>query len=139
MRFMMLVKASKLSESGALPEEKALAAMARYNEELVKAGVMLDGNGLKASSQGARVRYADGKVTITDGPFSETKELVAGYWILDVKSRDEALAWARRIPFADAAVDGAFEVELRPMFELSDFEQGPAIEHHRRLQQEIKR
>ena len=138
MRFIMIVKANHLSEAGQLPDERSLAAMARYNEQLVKAGVMLDGAGLQSSARGARVAYRDGKVTVTDGPFSETKELIAGYWLIQVKSRDEAIEWARRIPFADAAVDGEFHVELRQMFELADVGSGEAVEHHRRIEEAIK-
>src|SRR5580658_1816261 len=122
MRFMMIVKANKLSEAGALPSEAALAAMGKYNEELQKAGVLLDLSGLKPTSKGARVKYAGGKVTVVDGPFSEAKELVAGYWIIQVKSKEEAIEWAKRVPFEDG------EVEVRPFFEPEDFLQGPAIE-----------
>jgi hypothetical protein len=127
MRFMMIVKASKESEAGAMPEEKVLADMAKYNEELVKAGVLLDASGLKPSSQGARVKYSGSKRTVVDGPFTEAKELIAGFWIIQVKSKDEAIEWAKRVPFEDG------EVELRPFFELEDFTPGPAIEHHRRV------
>jgi len=132
MRFMMIVKASKESEAGAMPEEKILADMAKYNEELVKAGVMLDGSGLKPSSNGARIRYSGSKRTVIDGPFAEAKELIAGYWIIQVKSKEEAIEWAKRVPFDDG------EVELRPFFELEDFAPGPAIEHHRRIGEELK-
>ena len=127
MRFMMIVKASKESEAGAMPEEKVLADMAKYNEELVKAGVLLDASGLKPSSKGARIKYAGAKRTVVDGPFTEAKELIAGFWIIQVKSKDEAIEWAKRVPFDDG------EVELRPFFELEDFTPGPAIEHHRRV------
>ena len=133
MRFMMIVKASKESEAGVMPSEKTLADMAKYNEELVKAGVMLDGTGLKPSSQGARIKYSGAKRTVIDGPFSETKELVAGFWIIQVKSKEEAIEWAKRVPFEDG------EVELRPFFELEDFAPGPAIEHHRRVGQELEK
>src|SRR4051812_18857195 len=115
MRFIVMVKASKESEAGTLPSEKELAAMGKFNEELVKAGVMLAGEGLQPSSKGARVRFAKGKATVTDGPFAETKELVACFWLWQVKSKDEALAWLKRAPFADA------EVELRQVFESADF------------------
>ena len=131
MRFMMIVKASPESEAGVLPEEKALADMAKYNEEMVKAGVLLDGSGLQASSKGARVKYSGTKRTVVDGPFAEAKELVAGYWLIQVKSKDEAIAWAKRVPFEDG------EVEIRQLFELEDFTPGPAIEHHRKIEQEI--
>ena len=133
MRFMMIVKASKESEAGAMPEEKDLADMAKYNEELVKAGVMLDGAGLKPSSKGARVRYSGSKRTVIDGPFAETKELVAGYWIIQVKSKEEAIEWAKRVPFEDG------EVELRPFFELEDFAPGPAIDHHKEVGKELQK
>ena len=133
MRFMMIVKASKESEAGAMPEEKVLADMAKYNEELVKAGVMLDGAGLKPSSQGARIRYSGAKRTVVDGPFAESKELIAGYWIIQVKSKQEALEWAKRVPFEDG------EVEVRPFFELEDFAPGPAIEHHREIHKQLEK
>ena len=133
MRFMMIVKASKESEAGAMPEEKALADMAKYNEELVKAGVMLDGSGLKPSSKGARIKYSGSKRTVIDGPFAETKELVAGFWVIQVKSKEEAIEWAKRVPFEDG------EVELRPFFELEDFAPGPAIEHHREIGRQLQK
>jgi hypothetical protein len=116
MRFMVIVKASEESEAGVLPDEKILAEMGRYNEELVKAGVMLAAEGLHASSKGARVRFAGGKRTVTDGPFSETKELIAGFWLWQVKSKEEAVEWLKRAPF-----DGGTEVELRQVFEVEDF------------------
>jgi len=116
MRFVILVKADKQSEAGILPDEKLLAAMGKYNEELVNAGVMLAGEGLHASSKGARVRFSGGKTTVIDGPFAETKELVAGFWIWEVKSRDEAIQWLKRAPF-----DGGAEVEIRQVFEAEDF------------------
>ena len=116
MKFMMIVKASKESEAGVMPSEEMLATMGKYNEELVKAGVMLDGAGLQPSSKGARIKFSGGKRTIIDGPFAETKELIAGFWIIEVKSKAEALQWAKRIPFSDGQ-----EVELRQFFEVSDF------------------
>jgi hypothetical protein len=112
---MVLVKANKDSEAGVLPSEKELAAMGKFNEELVKAGVMLAGEGLHASSKGARVRFSGGKKTVIDGPFAETKELVAGYWLWQVKSKEEAIEWLKRAPFEDA------EVEIRQVFEAEDF------------------
>ena len=133
MRFMMIVKASRESEAGAMPEEKNLANMARYNEELVKAGVMLDGAGLKPSSDGARVRYSGDKRTVIDGPFAESKELIAGFWVIQVKSKEEAVEWAKRVPFEDG------EVELRPFFELDDFPPSDAVEHHRRLGEQLEK
>jgi hypothetical protein len=96
MRFMMIVKASKDSEAGVMPSQELLSAMGKYNEELMKAGVLLDGAGLQASSKGARVKFSGGKRTVIDGPFTETKELIAGYWIIQVKSREEAIEWAKR-------------------------------------------
>src|SRR5262249_37894756 len=99
MRFMMIVKASKESEAGLQPSEKLLAAMGKYNEELMKAGVLLDLSGLQPSRKGVRVRFSGGKRTVVDGPFAETKELIAGYWIIQVKSREEAIEWAKRVPF----------------------------------------
>jgi hypothetical protein len=132
MRFMILVKASKESEAGVLPDEKLLAEMAKYNEELVKAGVMLAGDGLQASSKGARVRFEGKKRTVIDGPFAEAKELVAGYWIWQCKSKQEAIDWLKRAPFDDGA-----EVEIRQISELADFGESPAIEHHRKLQQKM--
>ncbi len=116
MRFIVLVKANKDSEAGAMPSEAELAEMGKYNEELVKAGVMLAGEGLHASSKGARVRFSGKKRTVIDGPFSETKELVAGFWIWQVKSKEEAIEWLKRAPF-----DGGAEVEIRQIFEAEDF------------------
>ena len=133
MRFMMIVKASKESEAGQMPSEQMLAAMAKYNEALVKAGVLLDLSGLKPSSAGARVRYSGSNRTVIDGPFAETKELVAGFWIIQVKSKEEAIEWAKRVPFENGE-----EVELRPFFELEDFAPGPAIEHHRDVGRQLE-
>jgi hypothetical protein len=115
MRFIVLVKASKESEDGNLPTEEQLRDMGKFNDELVKAGVMLAGEGLQASSKGARISYAGGKRTVRDGPFTETKELVAGFWIWQVKNKAEAIEWAKRIPFQDG------EVEIRQVFEEEDF------------------
>jgi hypothetical protein len=119
MRFMMLVKASPESESGVMPDSPdVFEEMGKYNEELVKAGVLLAGDGLQPSSKGARVRFeADGKTTVIDGPFAETKELIAGFWIIQVQSREEALEWASRAPFPEGE-----ELEVRQVFEASDFE-----------------
>jgi len=115
MRFMVLVKADKNSEAGVLPNQKMLAEMGKFNEELVKAGVMLAGEGLQASLKGARVRFSGGKPTVIDGPFAETKELVAGFWIWKVNSKKEAIEWLKRAPFDNT------EVELRQIFEAEDF------------------
>ena len=116
MRFMVIVKASADSEAGKLPTEKMLAEMGKFNEELAKAGVMLAGEGLQASSRGARVKFANGTATVIDGPFAETKELVAGFWIWQVKSKAEAIEWAKRAPFEDGDV-----LEIRQIFEAEDF------------------
>ncbi|MGH9197949.1 MAG: YciI family protein [Acidimicrobiia bacterium] len=115
MRFMILVKADENSEAGVLPDEKTLTEMGKYNEELVKAGVMLAGEGLHPTSKGARVRFSGGKRTVIDGPFTEAKELVAGFWLWQVKSKEEAIEWLKRAPF-----DGT-EVEIRQVFEAEDF------------------
>ncbi|MEU5048417.1 YciI family protein [Streptomyces sp. NPDC021096] len=112
---MMIVKASEDSEAGVMPTKELIAEMGQYNEQLVKAGAMLAGDGLHPSSKGARVSYSGSRRTVTDGPFAETKELIAGFWIIQVKDRDEALEWARRVPFEDG------EVEVRQIFEPSDF------------------
>ena len=113
MRFLVMVKANKDSEAGSLPTQEMLAEMGKFNDELVKAGVMLAGEGLQASSKGARITYASNKRTVRDGPFAETKELVAGFWIWQVKNKAEALEWAKRIPFQEG------EVEIRQFFELA--------------------
>jgi hypothetical protein len=131
MRFMIMVKADKNSEAGVMPGEELLAAMAKYNEELIKAGVMLAGEGLQPSSKGARVRFEGDKRTVVDGPFSETKELVAGVWIFQCASREEAIEWVKRCPNPMMSTS---EIEIRQVFELTDFAQGEAVEHHRRLQ-----
>jgi hypothetical protein len=118
MRFMILVKADKNSEAGILPSEKLLTDMGKYNEELVKAGVMLAGEGLHPSSKGARVRFSGNKRTVIDGPFAETKELLAGFWLIQVKSKAEAIEWVKRIPFSG---DSEAEIEIRQVFESEDF------------------
>lgn len=125
MRFMMMVKANNNSEAGAMPDEKLIAAMTRYNEELAKAGVLLDLAGLQPSSKGARIKFSGGKRTVIEGPFAETKELIAGYWLIQVKTREEAIEWARRAPAPHGeAAEG--EIELRQLFELEDF--GPSAD-----------
>ena len=131
MRFMMLVKADKNSEAGVMPDEKILAEMGKYNEQLIKAGVMLAGEGLQASSKGARIRFSGGKPTVTDGPFAETKELVAGYWMIQVTSKQEAVDWAKKVPFQDG------EIEVRQVFELEDFGQSDAVEVHRQNKDQL--
>src|ERR1700753_724768 len=120
MRYMMIVKASKESEAGMMPSEELIAAMGRYNEQLAKAGVLLDAAGLQGSSKGFRVKFtADGKKTVVDGPFTESKELVAGYWIIQVKSPEEALEWAKRAPSPHPGEE--CEIELRRFFKMEDF------------------
>jgi len=116
MRVMVFVKANKESEAGQMPSEKILAEMGKYNEQLVNAGIMLAGEGLHPSSKGKRVRFSGSNRTVIDGPFAETKELIAGYWLWKVKSMDEAVDWLKRAPF-----DGGTEIELRPVFEAEDF------------------
>jgi hypothetical protein len=118
MRVMVMIKANKDSEAGVMPDQTLLTEMGNFNEELVKAGIMLDGEGLHPSSKGKRVRFSAGKTSVIDGPFAETKELIAGFWMWRVKSMDEALAWARRIP---NPLNVESEVELRPVFESDDF------------------
>ena len=126
MRFMMLLKADKTTEAGVLPTAKDLEVMGKYNEELVKAGVLLDGAGLHPSSNGARVTFENGRPQVTDGPFAETKELIAGYWMIQVKSKEEAIEWAKRVPFDCLPGNGrAPEIELRQMFEITDFPDVP--------------
>ena len=120
MRFMIIVKADKNSEAGVLPTEQLLTAMGKYNEDLAKAGVMLAGEGLQASSKGARVKFSGEKRTVIDGPFAETKELIAGFWLFQVKSKEEAIEWVKRCP-----LQGEAEIEIRQVFEASDF--GPAL------------
>jgi hypothetical protein len=118
MRFMIMVKANEQSEAGELPSEQILTEMGKYNEELVKAGVMLAGEGLQASSKGARVRFTGSKRAVIDGPFAETKELIAGFWLIQVKSKEEAIEWVKRIPNPDGE---DFEIEIRQVFEADDF------------------
>ena len=132
MRFMVIVKASKESEAGILPDEKILTAMGQYNEELLKAGVLLQGEGLQASSKGARVKFSGKERVVTDGPFPETKELIAGFWLWKVNSKQEAIEWLKRAPF-----DGGTEVEIRQVFEAEDF--GPALTPEVRAQEERMR
>jgi hypothetical protein len=127
---MVLVKATKDSEAALMPEKKMLEDMMKFNEELVKAGVMLAGDGLQPSSKGARVRFVKGKTSVIDGPFAETKELVAGYWLWQVKSREEAIEWARRCP---QPMPGDCEIEVRPLYELEDF--GEAVTPEVRAQE----
>lgn len=132
MRFMMLVKASKESEAGVMPTEQELLEMGKFNQEMADAGVMLAGEGLHPSSRGARVRFSTGAPTVIDGPFPETKELLAGFWIIQAASWDEALDWARRVPFKDG------ELEVRQIFELEDFGEA-ATPEVRETQERLRR
>jgi|SRR6185312_16460883 hypothetical protein len=116
MRFMMIVKASPDSEAGIMPSSELIAAMGRYNEQLIEAGILLAAEGLQASRHGARVKLEEGRLKVTDGPFAETRELIAGFWLIDVKSKEDALEWVKRIPFEEGQ-----EIELRKVFEASDF------------------
>jgi hypothetical protein len=130
---MVIVKANKDSEAGVLPDEKILAQMGKFNEELVKAGVMLAGEGLQPSSKGARVRFSKGKKTVIDGPFAETKELVAGFWLWQVKSREEAIEWLKRAPFEDT------EIEIRQVFETADFAPSDPTGELRKAEDELRK
>jgi len=127
MRFMMIVKASKESEAGVMPTNELISKMTKFNEQMVNAGVMLDGAGLQPTSKAVRVQFNGTQRTVVDGPFAETKELIAGYWIIKVKSRDEAIEWAKRSPFQEG------HLELRPYFEMEDFEPSEAIEEAKAL------
>jgi hypothetical protein len=136
MRFMILVKADKKSEAGVLPDEKLLTEMTKFNEQLVKAGVMLEGEGLHPTSKGARVRFSGSQRTVIDGPFGEAKDLIAGFWLWQVKSKQEAIEWLKRAPFDEA------EVEIRQVFEAEDF--GPALtpelrEKEKRLSEQMEK
>jgi hypothetical protein len=135
MRFMVIVKATKSSEAGVLPDEKLLTEMGKYNEELVKAGIMLDGAGLQASSKGARVKFSGNKRTVIDGPFTETKELIAGYWLWQVNSLEEAIEWVKRCPNPH---NEDSEIEIRQIFELEDLGSTEGVEIHRKLDEKLK-
>src|SRR5262249_9177587 len=127
MKFMVIVKADKRSEAGVLPTAKELETMGAFNEQLIKAGILVDAGGLQAPSTGARVRFRRGTAQVTDGPFAETKEIIAGYWVLDVKSRAEAIEWAKRAPFNQMLPEGGEQVlEIRQFFDVSDFPDAPA-------------
>jgi hypothetical protein len=136
MRFMVIVKATRDTEAGVMPTEEELAAMGRFNEELVKAGVMLAGEGLHPSSKGARIHFEGDKRTVEDGPFTESKELIAGFWLIQVKSKEEAIQWMKRCP--NPSGEGDTHIEIRQVFELSDFTPGEAVEQHRRLRETIE-
>ena len=138
MRFMMIVKATKDSEKGVMPTEKLINEMQKYHEELQKAGVLLDASGLKPSKTGWRVKYAGAKRTVVDGPFAEAKELIAGYTLIQVKSREEAMEWARRFP--NPSIDGGeAEIEVRQLFELEDFGESEGIARFREMEKERAR
>ena len=134
MRFMVMVKATKESEAGMMPSQELLAAMGKYNEELVKAGILLAAEGLKPSSQGARVRFSGSRRTVIDGPFAETKELVAGFWLIQVKSMDEAIEWVKRCP---NPMETDSDIEIRQVFEAEDF--GPEFTPELQAQEERMR
>lgn len=133
MRVMVIVKANKDSEAGMLPSPELLAKMGKYNEELHKAGIMLAGEGLRSSAKGKRVKFGDGKRTVTDGPFAETKELIGGFWLWKVKSMDEAVDWLKRAPF-----DGGAEVEIRQVQELEDFGPSEAVDRELELRKKLE-
>jgi len=136
MRFMMIVKANKDSEAGQMPSEELLSAMGKYNEELMKAGALVDLSGLHPSSKGARIKFSGGRRTVIDGPFAETKDLIGGYWIIQVKSKEEAIEWAKRAPAAHGEnADG--EIELRQVFEMDDFGPSKAVDSARELGKEL--
>jgi hypothetical protein len=132
MRFMLLVKATKDTEAGVLPSEELLTEMGKYNEELAKAGVLLAGEGLQPSSKGARVKFSGDKRTVTDGPFTESKELIAGFWLIEAKSKEEAIEWVKRCP--NPMPDGEAEIEIRQVYEAEDF--GPEFTPELREQEE---
>jgi hypothetical protein len=138
MKFMIIVKANKDSEAGKMPSEELLSAMGKYNEELMKAGVLLDLAGLQPSSKGARIRFSGGKREVIDGPFTETKELIAGYWIIQVKSREEAVEWAKRVP-APHGEGQEGEIEIRQFFELDDFAPSEAVNRARKLGKQLEK
>ena len=136
MRFMIMVKATADSEAGKMPDEALMASMATYHEAMQKAGVLLDASGLQPSAKGWRVRYAGGKRTVTEGPFAETKELIAGYTVIQVKSREEAMEWAKRVP-APHGRDQEGEIEIRQLFEVDDFPPSEAVERVRELESQL--
>lgn len=136
MRFMMIVKASKNSEAGNMPSEELLGAMGKYNEELMKAGVLLELSGLHPSSKGARIKFSGGKRMVIDGPFAETKELIGGFWMIQVKSKQEAIEWAKRAP-APHGEGQEGEIEIRQVFELEDFAPSEAVDRARELGKDL--
>jgi hypothetical protein len=136
MQFMMLVKSNQRAEAGDMPDQELIAAMGRYNEQLAKAGVLIDLAGLQPSAKGARVRFSGRKRTLVNGPFAETKELIAGYWLIQVKSKEEAIEWAMRAP-APHGEGAEGEIEIRQLFELEDFGPSEAIDAARQLEQQL--
>ncbi|HTS29245.1 MAG TPA: YciI family protein [Bryobacteraceae bacterium] len=136
MRFMMIVKAGPDSEAGVMPGEELLAAMGKYNEELMQAGVLVDLAGLQPTSKGVRIQFTGGKRTVIDGPFAETKELIGGYWIINVKSKEEAMEWAMRAPAPHPGGNG--QIEVRQFFELEDFAPSEAVDRARELGKKLK-
>lgn len=136
MRFMMIVKANKDSEAGVMPSNELISAMTKYNEQMAEAGILVDLSGLQPSSKGARVRFSGGKVTVVDGPFAETKELIAGYWVINVKSRQEAIEWAKRCPNPHGNL-GDGEIEIRQFYELEDFAPSEAVDQARELEKKL--
>ncbi len=136
MRVLVFVKATEDSEAGVMPSTELIEAMGKYNEELLKAGIMLGGDGLKPSSQAKRVAFDGPNRTVIDGPFAETKELVAGYWIWQVKDMDEAVEWVKRCP---NPMPGPSEIEIRPVYEIEDFEENEAWERHRNLREQMSK
>jgi len=134
---MMIVRATKETESGVMPGDALLSAMTKYNEEMANAGILLDLSGLQPSSRGARVRFSGNKTTVIDGPFAETKELIAGYWIINVKSRQEAIEWAKRCPNPYDGGDG--EIEIRQFFEMDDFAPSEAVDQARALESKLSK
>ena len=133
MKYMMVVKATKESEAGVMPTNELIMEMGKFNEEMVKAGMMLDGAGLESSAKGARVQFENGKPTVTKGPFANTSELISGYWLVKANSLDEVIAWAKRVPFKEG------QVEIRRLFEMEDFEPGEGMEREKELSKEIAR
>ena len=136
MRFMMIVKSSPACEAGQLPSQELLDAMGKYNKELMQAGVLVDLSGLQPTSKGARVKFSGGKTTVIDGPFAETKELIGGYWIIDVKSKAEAIEWAKRVP-APHGEGQESEIEVRQFYEFTDFLPGKAVQEARELEKQL--
>lgn len=135
MKFIMFIKSNSEAEAGVMPSEELIAAMGRYNEQLIAAGVLVDLAGLQSSAKGARIRMSPGKRTVIDGPFANPEHMVAGYWIINVNSREEAIEWARRVPDPPPGEAGGAEgeIELRQIFELSDFAPSPAVEIHHEI------